>query len=190
MPGADEYRLALSRSVVGTLSGDLETRVKRASIQAWIFLGLIILSIGGGLYFYAVYSLDLAAEERGKFVTAEAKGQRSILLSQRDRQTRAIRKLLNDETPWRNWSVESIKFAGHRGPVASVAVSGDGKLIASGGSDGTVRLWTAEGKAIGQPLTGHRGSVWSVAVSGDGKLIASGGGKSDRSTAHRASRTG
>jgi hypothetical protein len=64
---------------------------------------------------------------------------------------------------------------GHEGGVGSVAVSGDGQTIVSRGEDGSVRLWDAEGHAIGAPLRGHEGEVYSVAVSGDGQTIVSGG---------------
>jgi hypothetical protein len=47
--------------------------------------------------------------------------------------------------------------------------------IASGGADGTVRLWTLEGKEVGEPFKGHEGRVWSVAFSPDGTHIVSGG---------------
>jgi WD40 repeat protein len=60
--------------------------------------------------------------------------------------------------------------------VFSVAWSPNGKRIASGWRDKTVRIWNA---ATGidifpAPITGHTGTVFSVAWSPDGKNIASG----------------
>ena len=40
--------------------------------------------------------------------------------------------------------------------------------IVSGGKDGTVRLWTLDGKPAAEPFKGHDGWVWSVAFSPDG----------------------
>jgi len=48
--------------------------------------------------------------------------------------------------------------------------------IVSAGEDGTVRLWTLDGKPAAEPFKGHDGLVWSVAFSADGTRIVSAGG--------------
>ena len=66
-------------------------------------------------------------------------------------------------------------LTGHTSTVCSVAFSPDGKTLASGSGDDTIRLWdVATGRQIGNPLTGHTSSVYSVAFSPDGKTLASG----------------
>jgi len=90
---------------------------------------------------------------------------------------------------------------GHTGAVYSVALSADGQLLASGGFDATVRLWSLSGlaKRDGMPgiqeetgthvplrstgqagrllvtLRGHTAPITAVAISGDPRSAGQGG---------------
>ena len=68
---------------------------------------------------------------------------------------------------------ESATLKSHENHVWSVTFSSDGKMLATGGGDETVRLWDAN---TGQLLNTLRsdGVIWSVAFAPDGKALASG----------------
>ena len=59
------------------------------------------------------------------------------------------------------------------GPTC-IAVSPDGKTLATGSSDKTVTLWDLSNGKVRSQLSGHRDQVNSVAFSPDGKTLASG----------------
>ncbi|MBD1939202.1 WD40 repeat domain-containing protein [Microcoleus sp. FACHB-68] len=60
------------------------------------------------------------------------------------------------------------------GKVYSVAISADGKVLASGSHNGTVKLWNLRTGELLRTLAGHSLPVHSVAISSDGKILASG----------------
>jgi WD40 repeat protein len=76
-------------------------------------------------------------------------------------------------------SKELVRFFNkQKGNVTTTSFSPDGKKVASGNWDHSIKIWNAEtGKEL-QTLTGHRYDVSSVSFSPDGKKIASGGSDS------------
>jgi hypothetical protein len=65
-------------------------------------------------------------------------------------------------------------FAGDDSLTHALAVSPDGRVLATGGSEGTVGLWElATGKEL-RKLKGHDGPVLAVAFSADGRRLLSG----------------
>lgn len=60
-------------------------------------------------------------------------------------------------------------------PVWGVAFSPDGRTLAAGGSNGSVRLWDLRARRqLGPPLRTQLGFVQSLAFSHDGKILAAG----------------
>ncbi len=75
------------------------------------------------------------------------------------------------------WDVSArqiaASFSGHTNDVRSIAFSPDGNILASGSSDGTIKLWDMQARQEITTLKGH--AVGTVAFSADGKRLVSSG---------------
>ncbi|MBD1880019.1 serine/threonine-protein kinase [Coleofasciculus sp. FACHB-T130] len=63
---------------------------------------------------------------------------------------------------------------GHSKSVASVTISPNGEMLASGSLDNTIKLWNLNTGQEIYTLKGHSKSVGAVAISPDGQILASG----------------
>ena len=77
----------------------------------------------------------------------------------------------------RQWHVADGKvartFKGHRDMILALALSPDGKTLATGSYDQKIKLWNVADGTERKTLSGHNGAVFGLAFRGDGKLLAS-----------------
>ena len=76
--------------------------------------------------------------------------------------------------------VKNIAPKSERGEFAGVTFSPDGKTLATGSADSTVRLWDVETGAS-RVLAGHEGRIWKLRFSPDGRWVAYTSDESGRS---------
>ena len=69
---------------------------------------------------------------------------------------------------------EKNTLQGHQDGVLNISYSPDGKTIASGSADKTIKLWDGTTGRLLRTLQGHQKGIWSISFSPDGKTIASG----------------
>ncbi|MFM6357702.1 MAG: protein kinase domain-containing protein [Planktothrix sp.] len=95
-----------------------------------------------------------------------------------DRYSSAAQVLQDLQSPspqvsWQN-PICIATLTGHSNYVNSVAFSPDGRTLASGSDDNTIKLWDVQNRRQIATLTGHSHYVIFIAFSPDGRTLASG----------------
>jgi WD40 repeat protein len=93
----------------------------------------------------------------------------------------------------RLWNIQNSEyrsFRGHTDAIRAVAVSPDGRFLASGGSNGDpkIKLWSVQDGQCLRNLSGHSYEIRSMAFSSDGRILAS--GSTDRTIRLWSTQTG
>jgi WD40 repeat protein len=75
------------------------------------------------------------------------------------------------------WDVSSGKlirtYAGHRDALYSLAISPDGRTLATGSYDQKIKLWNVDSGSEIRTLSGHNGAIFDLAFRPDGRILAS-----------------
>ncbi|TAG95056.1 MAG: WD40 repeat domain-containing protein [Oscillatoriales cyanobacterium] len=113
------------------------------------------------------------------FREAKAKAERKRVedaeLKHREEASAASRRAKELAYKLKNHNWQCVQtLPGHSSFVNSLAISPDGKTLASGSWDKTIKIWNLETGAFIGTLSGHSDRVNSVTISGDGKMLASG----------------
>jgi len=152
---------------------------RKSRYALWISLILLVLVLGvaavAGLFVYL-----RGSSTRGNSSTANLK-QASANPTPEASPSLAGQTPAQEEIPAKAAGLIQ-NLTGHSKAVTSVAWMHDGKTVASGSQDQTVRLWDAQSGTLLQTVEEPNNEVDSIAFSSDGKLGAvgmdSGGGQS------------
>lgn len=113
------------------------------------------------------------AARKAKRQAEEAARQRSTAQSQSARSPRSASPSSNPPQPNPHW-LHLQTLIGHQGGVTAIALSGDGRLLASGSRDCTIKLWNLRTGQVFCTLSGHTAPITAIALSADANLLISG----------------
>src|SRR5262249_34849576 len=141
---------------------------------------VLVLGVAG----LATSTLLIAREQRARrhdtYFHQIALAHRELSADRLGRAQQFLGKCPKDLRGWewcyleRLWRVEPLVFR-DKAEVNGVAFSPDGKLLASAGGDGTIKVWNSRTGVEVRAFPAHAGSVFSVAFHRDGRHLASTG---------------
>jgi WD40 repeat protein/serine/threonine protein kinase len=191
---ADDLRQWLADQTIKAKPPTLTERVRRwarrhrpvawavgASVLVILVLSVIALAVGNTLIKHEQKQTRAARDElEWRFYFSQiALAEHECAFNNMSRAGLLLAACPSHLRGWEWHYVMRLRFGGvlplrQAGPVRCVAFSPDGRCLASGGGDGTVKLRDVAGRAI-RDLHAHNDLVVSVAFSPDGRRLATAG---------------
>ena len=146
---------------------------RTSQIDHWnVRTGKNVLNLGCELWKLDAYNAVAFAEDQNIFATGHHDGRIHLwdTTSGKKRATLRGHGVLLGSVKF----VEDVVDKPRGREISALAVSPDGRILASGSMDKTVRLWDTKKRKRLAILEGHNGWINAVAISKDGKILASG----------------
>ncbi len=160
--------------------------IQRSKWQSWLLRTVLALSVAVAILLAVIfYSLYREADEQKRIadsrglaaasqVTRTTQSDLSLLLGIEAYRSEPTYEARSNLLSGLQKSTGVLAYLNHDAAVFSVAMSPDGKTLATASADDMVRLWdVATRRVLGEALVGHTDSVFSVAFSPDGRTLAS-----------------
>ncbi len=187
------YRRHLEQPIVGLGGRELDYLAAVATLangirrrrRQLVFAALLTLSAFAMALAYLVVRAESEADRAQQQARAARNATRMATAREQLRDpTRALAILREIEAPDvpRGWGALAQRLIAspiarvvfpHSGEVNTIDVSPDGSCVATGSTDGKIRIWSTDGLAEPLVLSAHDGAIWSVRFSPDGSHLVS-----------------
>jgi len=190
-----EYLAASQENHLQQILATAETKAKKTIRKGGIILGItffvaIVITIATGIYSQqqlknaqtAIKLEQAGANALQQYETGEIEGLKAAMKAGKELQKLGKPADSLEEYPAITPITALLNILGNirqqnQLPVTgakTVSYSPNGEIIATGGEDGNIILWSLTGEKI-KTLPGHHSKVWSLTFSPDGEIIATGG---------------